>query len=505
MTCNPGDILVYLAMQKSQNTMPWLPGFYRPTYRREARSSQQVLSEKIEQLKRKSFKQLGEIFSHFVPTTLLQQEKKGSLSRRRIFSKENTFWAFFGQVLDADGGCKEVVSKLQSYASLKGMKIPSSSTASYCTARQKLSPLMLKKIFVHTAAHSHRENKRKSLCNRRVIVVDGTGISMPDTAENQKIWPQSASQKVGCGFPTARICACFSLDTGALLNYEVGNKKSSELPLFRKQWHTFKRGDIFLGDKGFCSYYDYANLLQKGVDSVVTLARRTPVKATNALKKHSPNDLLITWKRPTYNKTLSYSRKAWEALPEYLRLRQIKVKVRQPGYRTKEFYIVTTLLDVKLYPPDEIADLYLRRWDVELFFRDIKTTLGLDILRCKTPKMIEKEISMYFIAYNCVRRIMNDAADEANISARDVSFKGSVQVIRNWEPHLNQVGIKRKERSKLLTDLHGTITSKTICIRQGRSEPRCKKRRPKSYQLMTVPRHQMREISHRGRYRAKNA
>ena len=125
MTCNPGDILVYLAMQKSQNTMPWLPGFYRPTYRREARSSQQVLSEKIEQLKRKSFKQLGEIFSHFVPTTLLQQEKKGSLSRRRIFSKENTFWAFFGQVLDADGGCKEVVSKLQSYASLKGMKIPS--------------------------------------------------------------------------------------------------------------------------------------------------------------------------------------------------------------------------------------------------------------------------------------------------------------------------------------------------------------------------------------------
>ena len=226
---------------------------------------------------------------------------------------------------------------------------------------------------------------------------------MPDTPENQEVWPQSASQKPGCGFPTARICACFSLESGALLSYAIGNKKSRELPLFRKQWKMFKQGDIFLGDKGFCSYFDIANLEKQGVDSVITLARRTPVSAAGSLKKFGDNDLLIKWERPTYNSILSYSKDAWEELPKELLLRQIKVTVTCPGFRTQGFYIVTTLLDAKRYPAEQIADLYFKRWDVELFFRDIKTTMGMDILRCQTPEMIRKEILMHFIAYNCVR------------------------------------------------------------------------------------------------------
>ncbi len=205
------------------------------------------------------------------------------MSRRRLFSKENTFWAFFSQILDADGGCKEVVRKLQSYVSIKGAKVPSSSTASYCAARKKLDERMLSDILKHTADRLETAPETGVLNNRRVIVVDGTGISMPDTPSNQAVWPQSSLQKAGCGFPTARICVCFSLKSGALISYALGNKKNHELPLFRQQWKTFNRGDIVLGDKGFCSYFDAANLKQMGVDSVVTLARRAPAGRQTAL------------------------------------------------------------------------------------------------------------------------------------------------------------------------------------------------------------------------------
>ena len=479
-----------------------LPGFYLPRRGRKPRSAQQVFADKIASFKRKSFKQIGEIFGSFIPGDHLKPESSGIMSRRSIFSKENTFWAFLGQVLDADGGCKEVVRKLQSYASLKGDKVPSSSTASYCTARKKLDEQTLAGIFQYTALRGDKLTKTGLLNNRRVVVVDGTGLSMPDTPENQAVWPQSSTQKPGCGFPSARVCACFSLESGSLLSYAIGNKKSNELPLFRKQWQMFKAGDIFLGDKGFCSYFDMAKLKEQGVDSVLTLARRKPVSQSKCLKNLGPDDLLIKWDRPKYNSRLSYSRETLQQLPVELVLRQIRVSVDQPGFRTKEFYIVTTLLNSTKYPSKEIARLYLKRWDVELFFRDIKTTMGMDILRCQTPEMIRKEIIMNFIAYNCVRRLMYDAAEMADIAVRLVSFKGSLQAIRSWEPQLNHDKLNKTERSRMLNDLYGTVTGLPLKQRPGRREPRCLKRRLKNYQLLTKPRHEMEEMEHRSRYRA---
>ncbi len=488
-----------------KNTTPILPGFHMQTLRRKPKSAQQKLIEKMTLLKQKSFKQIGEVFEKFIPHSLLTPERNGAMSRRRLFSKENTFWAFFSQVLDADGGCKEVIRKLQSYASIKGIKVPSSSTAAYCAARKKLDEQMLCDILEHTAARLEEMPETGLMNNRRVIVVDGTGVSMPDTLANQDVWPQSSSQKIGCGFPIARICACFSLKSGALLSYALGNKKNHELPLFRRQWSTFKRGDILLGDKGFCSYFDTAKLKERGVDTVVTLARRAPISAASSLKRLGPDDLLISWQRPVYSANLSYSIDEWSKLPEELLLRQIKVIVKYPGFRTQRFYIVTTLLDAVQYPAEELAELYFKRWDVELFFRDIKTTMGMDILRCKTPEMIRKEITMHFIAYNCIRRLMCEAAKEVDIKARVVSFKGSVQALRNWEPHLNQAKISRTERFRLIRDLYEAMTNTPVTQRPGRSEPRCLKRRKKNYQLMTVPRNEMNEIKHRNRYHAEAA
>jgi hypothetical protein len=275
--------------------------------------------------------------------------------------------------------------------------------------------------------------------------------------------------------------------------------------MLRKQWDTFKAGDIFLGDKGFCSYFDVSSFKDRGVDSVITLARRHPVTESESVKVLGENDLLIHWKKPVRSKASSYSKEDWEGLPETLLLRQIKVTVNQPGFRVTTFYIITTLVDAVEYPADDIAELYFQRWDVELFFRDIKTTMDMDILRCKTPEMVRKEIAMHLIVYNCIRCLMIEAEKRRNIGVRRISFKGSVQSLRQWESHLNQPRVNRLEQDRLIQLMYESIAGNVVPLRPGRSEPRAVKRRPKPYQLLTTPRHEMVEIKHRSRYRAKAA
>lgn len=487
------------------NPTPLFPGFHLATLRRKPRSAQQVFAGKMNQIKQKTFGQLSECLGKFIPRQHIQPSESGPSSRRRFYSKENTFWAFFSQVLDADGGCREVVRKLQAYAAQKSCSLPSTSTSAYCQARKKLDKPSLEAIRQHTSEQLEFRPDLNYLNGRRIIVVDGTGVSMPDTQENQRVWPQQRNQKPGCGFPQASICACFCLQTAGLLSYEIGNKKSHELPMLRKQYNTFKKNDIFLGDKGFCSYFDVYHFKKRGVDSVVTLARRKPVSASESLKVLGDNDLLIQWKRPAKNKRSSYSEADRQSLPDTITLRQIKVSINQPGFRTTGFYIVTTLLDEQQYPASDIADLYLQRWEVELYLRDIKTTMGMDILRCKTPEMIEKEILMHFISYNCIRHLIVEVARNKDVAVRRISFKGSIQALRQWEPHLNQNNIKKGEQMRLIDILQRLIADYIVPERPGRIEPRAVKRRPKPYQLLTSPRAQMKEEIHRGRKYAKAA
>jgi len=487
-----------------KNSTPYFAGFHFKTLRRKSRSFQQKMADERAELAQKTFQQIGELCGKFIPAYLLRPNGSGNLSRNRIYSKTNVFWAFFSQILSPDGGCKEAVKKLQAYCSERGLALPSSSTASYCTARPKLDQTELNEIIEQTAKYLHKTPEMYSFHNRRVVVVDGTGFSMPDTSANQQEWPQSANQKPGCGFPAGRICACFCLDTGGLLSHRIGNKKSHELPLLRDQHSTFRNKDIFLGDKAFCSYYDIATFKEMGVDSVVPLARRKPISGGTCVKKISDNDLLIHWKRPPYQeKKSSITREQWERLPTELLLRQIKVTIAQPGFRVKEYYIITTLLDEAVYTANEIADLYFRRWDVELFFRDLKTTLGMDILRCQTPEMIRKEIQMHFIVYNCIRCLMCEAAEQANMPVRLISFKGALQAIRNWEPLLDSSQKSKADRKKMIADFYESVGRELIDDRPGRVEPRCIKRRPKPFQIMTAPREKMRETPHRGKRRKK--
>ena len=347
-----------------------------------------------------------------------------------------------------------------------------------------------------------------SFAGRRVVVVDGTGLTAPDTKANQKRWPQQSQQKPGCGFASLRVCACFSLKTGAILSYEIGNKKSHELRLFRKQWDDlFQEGDINLGDKMFSNYFDFAMLSRRGIDSVATqaAAKRKPIKARNAIEKLGDNDLLVVWNKPVWNKKAAYTREDWEALPDTLTLRQIKVFIEAKGFRTKSFYIVTTLLDPIEYPAAELAELYLRRWEVELNFDDLKTTMGMDELRCKTPEMVEKELLMHFIVYNAARWMICNAAKKSDTDLMRISFKGALQELRNWEGQLNHPKLTQQDKRKLIAELYRGIGMKIVPLRPNRREPRCLKRRPKPYQLLTEHRSTMKEIKHRSKYRAKAA
>jgi hypothetical protein len=488
-----------------KNSSLYLPGFHLATLRRKPRSCAQKLADEKSRIRQHSISQLGDCFGHFIPAKALENGSDGAFSRRRLFSKENTFWAFFSQILDADGGCQEVVRKVQALAATRSMPAPSASTSAYCQARSKLDPTELENILAHTAEELQQQGRSRWWKDRRVVVVDGTGVSMADTHTNQENWPQSKSQQPGCGFPQGRICACFCLQTGALLSYRMGHHKNAELPLLRQQWDSFSSGDIFLGDKGFCSYYDIWQFSKRGVDSVITLARRTPVTAASAVAVLGPDDLLIKWPKPLWNNGLSYSKEEWQALPEHLDLRQIKVTINVPGMRSASYYLITTLTDSSRYGAAELADLYHQRWDVELFFRDIKTTMGMDVLRCRTPDLVRKEILMHFIAYNAVRRLIVDAAKAVECAPRRISFKASIQALRQWEPQFHRWPADASEQRRLLGSLREAIGARQVTPRPGRREPRCLKRRQKPFALLTAPRHQMVETPHRSRYRAKQA
>ena len=488
-----------------KNIEPYFPGLHFPTLRRKPRSARQKLAKEQAKVRRHSITQLGDCFSLFIDLKELENRSRGFFSRRRLFSMANTFWAFFSQVLDADGGCQEVVRKVQAFAADRSMPTPSASTSAYCQARNKLDQRALENILAHTSRILRQRGHHDGWKGRRVVVVDGTGVSMPDTPDNQEVWPQSRAQKPGCGFPQARICACFSLQGGTLLSHRVGNKKSAELPLLRQQWDTFKAGDIFLGDKGFCSYFDVWNFQQRGVDSVITLARRTPVEAARAVNVLGRNDLLIQWPKPRWNKASSYSMEDWLALPDQITLRQIKVSVNTPGFRGKTFYLVTTLTDAQTYSASQLADLYFQRWDVELFFRDIKTTMGMDILRCRTPSMVQKEIIMHLIAYNAIRLLMCDAAQKAEKSPRQISFKATIQALRQWEPLLNRSDLK-KTRARTLDHLTSPRHRSPYHRRETRTaRTQMHQTKKKTFQLLTAPRHQMIECPHRSKYKAKAA
>lgn len=400
-------------------------------------------------------------------------------------------------MLDERGCCREALRRFQAWLLAEEGKTISPGTAAYCKARAKLSPCEIK------AASRRVVRKTEKACpwlwhGRRVMAVDGTGLSMPDTPANQAAWPQTKKTKPGCGFPVMRLCALFSMATGAMAGLAQGSLDVHERTLYRKLWRLLKKGDVLLGDRGFCAFADFFLLSQRGVDCVMRKNGRR--KNARVIRRIGKNDQIVAWEKsgicPKW-----LARETWLALPECISVREVKVSVPYRGFRTQTVFVVTTLLDPKQHPGSSLADLYFRRWRIELFFRDIKTTMGMDVLRCLTPKMILTELWMHVIAYNLVRAVMAEAALQQGAPLDRISFKGTLSTLRQWACIMARSTMDTRIRSDLFSHMLDCIARDKLPYRPGRTEPRARKRRPKNYQLLNKPRAQFKETPHRNRHK----
>jgi len=451
-----------------------------------------------------SLGELYELFGDMLPDHLLARSESGLNSRERTLTPKVTFWAFISQVFDVDSACRDVVRKVEAWwrwthkDSASGK--PALSPSAYCQARARLDVQTLHLMHGHLAWSLERRVQNAQLwLGRRVKIVDGTTLSMPDTDANQQSWPQPSSQKEGLGFPCMKLVGIFPLASGGLEDYATGTLHQHESILLRSLWERLEKGDLMLGDRGFCSYGAMAWLSHRGIDSVMRLhqARKVSFREGRRLGK---DDRFITWQKPA-QRTDAWSLEEWEALPAELSLRLIRLHVSTPGFRTRSVTLVTTLADANTYPADKIRALYGQRWEVELHFHQIKILLGLDILRCKSPELIEKETLMHIIAYNMVRLFMQKAASTHQVDLGRISFKGTLDTVRHSANAIHAARATPRRQDALIEQMLATIASDPVPERPGRSEPRAKKRRPKNYHLLTKPRPEMHVPPHRNRPR----
>lgn len=453
-----------------------------------------------------SLAELYELFGHLLPERLLAPTQAGTNSRQRLFSTQVTFWAFAAQVLSPGTACREIVRRVEAWWQEQGGggQGPGASSSAYCQARARLDPATLELIRGELCWSLERNvlQAEQWLAGRPVKIVDGTCLSMPDTPGNQALWPQPSGQQPGCGFPVLKLVGLFSLGSGALLAAQSDNLHAHESTLFRRLWDKLRAGDIVLADRAFCSYAALAALqAQRGVDSVMRLHQKRPVDFRRG-RPLGPEDRLVTWQKPA-QRTESWSAAEFAALPASLTVRMIRLRVTAPGFRTQSVVLVTTLLDPVVYPAEALRALYGRRWQVEGHFAQIKTALGMDVLRCKSPELIEREVLMHQIAYNLVRSLMQRAAHDYHVSLARLSFKGTLDTLRHWSGLIAAAGKTPRQQQKLIAQMLALIAGDPVPERPGRSEPRARKRRGKNYQLLTRPRHKMGRLPRRNRAKAK--
>ena len=452
------------------------------TLSRRYRSQQQILEENYRTFMQSSFLQWHRILDGFFPENILNQNDQGNHSRKRFFTKANTFFGFLSQILHDDGGCQDTVHRLREQALAQGISPPSANTAAYSKARSRLDADELADVFYHGAGAVELEATRPF--GRPLVGVDGTTFSMPDTESNQEAWPQSSEQKEGLGFPMMKLVGAFSLDTGALLDGQAGNKHDHELTLCRELWESFQKGDILVKDRAYCSYCDLAELKMRGVDMVVRLNRsRKEIPVSNAVTIVSEDDRWVEWNRPE-KQSDHLTDERWEAIPATLKVRQITYRVEAPGFRSRKIVVITTLNEEE-YTREDVAEMYRLRWHAEVFFRHLKQTLGSHILRCKTSGMIMKELWMNLIGYNAICYLQMKAAGKAGINRVRLSFKGCLQVARAWE---NRFRDWKACARRLRHQLYNNLVVQLVSSRPNRVEPRANKRRPKIIRLMTKPR-----------------
>jgi hypothetical protein len=449
-------------------------------------------------LRQTTFAQLQQHLQQFLPPALLCPEDDGLNSRQRVFSLRLTFECFVWQMLKPNTSCREVVRQVQALMRLQGRSPIEEGDSAYVQARQRLPRQRLDKALRATAqAADGRTGALGRLSGRPVKVIDGSTAQLPDTSRNQKAYPQPGSQKPGCGFPVMKLAVLFSLASGAVLNVVLDGLRSHDLRLFRRLWQWLIPGDIVLGDRAYGEYATLAGLPRRQVDVVARLHQRRNVDFRKA-KWLGRNDGLFVWNKGCQQSNI-FTARQWNQLPGQITVRILRFTATIRGFRARRITLVTTLLDPAAYPAEELAALYARRWRLELCLRDLKTTLGMEQLRCQSPAMAQKEVLAYLIAHNLTRCVMCEAATGYDAPLDRISFKGSVDALRQYSAAIAQAS-SRNIRRQVWHDLLLNLARDLVPLRPGRREPRAVKHRSKPYPLLNQPRRRFVEISHRNSY-----
>ena len=406
----------------------------------------------------------------------------------RVYTAPVTLWAFLAQMLfkQEQRSCLAAVARVVVMMASLG-RVVSGNTGAYCRARAKLPEVALRRLVSNVARKCEDELPAEWLwCGRRVQLIDGTTHSMPDTPENQAEYPQHGSQKKGLGFPILRLVTVLSFATGMIHDWELSRymgKETGEPALLRAMLERLTQGEVVLADRCYCSYFLIALLRERGLDVVLRLhqQRTTDFRRGQRLGK---DDHRVTWSRPPKPEWMDEA--TYDRMPESLEVREVQVRVTERGFRTESLVVVTTLFDVARYSRDALTELYRQRWRAEVDLRSIKTTMGLDVLRCHTPEMVRKELAVGFLAYNLIRRHLLQAARQADCSPRELSFTaGMQQIAASW---MTIWLLDEATRARVLEAHLSNLAGHVVGDRPDRVEPRAVKRRPKPHKLLTEPR-----------------
>ncbi len=431
-------------------------------------------------IKKTDGNQFLDLLSH--PQLLSNIEELIPLHRDRCFPPLETLSLFLAQTMNADSSCQNAVNELTVQRINNGLAPYSTNTGSYCKARQRLPLEMLSSATCLTGRFL-TEITPEQWCwqERAVRLIDGTTVTLPDTPENQIVYPQQKAQKQGLGFPICRIVGIICLASGAILNAAMGSYKgkgAGEQTLLRGMLDTFETGDVVLGDALFSDYFLLAELMARGVDGVFEqLGARKNTTDFRKGRKLGSKDHLIIYEKPK-KKPEWMTQAYYLAAPETLTIRELKVGKK---------ILVTTILSPAEATGQSLKKLYKSRWHIELDLRNIKTTLGMEVLSCKTPEMAEKEMWTYLLAYNLIRIVMAEAASWADLLPRQLSFKHTLQL---WRACLRE-SFSLNDGEKV-QHLLCAIAQNIVGNRPGRIEPRAVKRRPKPFSLLMQPRDQAR-------------
>ena len=398
--------------------------------------------------------------------------------RERLFPPTETLSMFVAQVLSADGSCQQAVDAAMVKRLIAGLAAGSTATGAYCKARARLPVAMISTLARECGDIVANEAPGWWLWRgRRVVLVDGATVTLADTEENQAAYPQPSSQKTGLGFPLARLVALVCLGSGVVRDVAVGpcaGKGSDELTRLRDILDTLQAGDVLVGDALYATYFLLAELIAGGVDGVFEQhgARRRSTDFTQGTAL-GVRDHLIELAKPA-EKPDWMSQHEYDQAPGTLKIRECEVGGK---------ILVTTFLDPKQTPKGALKALFRQRWHVELDLRNIKTTLGMQHLRCRTPEMAYKELWVYMLAYNLIRLLMAQSALLADQIPRQLSFKHATQIWLAWQQQCGD-----PEDGACFHGILILIAQPRVGLRPGRIEPRALKRRPKPFALLTEPR-----------------